>query len=323
MSHLHFDETTHTYYYDGERVPSVTGIISDLGISGQYNGSIPTVANAAIRGSAVHKILELGTEKHSKLEAMEEYLMWAEQNENVPYSEMKGYVDAGFAWLEESGAKIISTESRAGCKYYAGTVDIVAQFEDGLYVVDWKTTAQEHKYHNYQIAAYCKLLGVEKGAVVYLKKDGTYNMRKIAPEDLEIWSKLLGIYISDLPEEDKRIEAKATIHRATPIDDELVNKYLDAKRRYDEAKSDVEEYRDQIAARLKHNGRQQDGYHDALYMRWVGETVQRRLDQKKMRDFVNGLKGYELQIVENAIKAATVESKRKGHYKISVEGGKS
>ena len=317
---LTIDEKNHIYYYNGVRLPSVTQILSTLGVAGNYSPKIPAVKNAATRGSCVHKILELGTNRHSKKDAIEEYLLWCENNDHVPYSQMKGYVDAGFSWIEEYGDRIVSSEKMAGNEYYAGTIDAIVEFDNATYVVDWKTSRQVHNHHKLQIAGYCYLEGLKNGIIVHLKEDGTYDEHFVGEKQVEIWSRLLGIFCSALSDDDKKHAAKAAINESDHLSDDIAEEYLYACAEYDAAKERKERAKEALEASLIRNGRHYDGSHDRLYAKWVFPSVAKRIDMAKIEDFAQKLPEKEREILEKAIKASTKESKRKGHYKITMRG---
>ena len=166
---LTFEEATHAYAFGGRPIPSVTQVLSDVGIIRQEWFS----ESAAARGTYLH----------SCIEAFEE----GDLDEEIVPAEYRGYLDSfkrGRELLRID--RVVGVEVRAvnTLEWYGGTVDLLAFDEDGDgLVVDWKSGAPS-KWHRMQTAAYSLLdfdwYGTQepkddpdvRRASLYLDKDG-------------------------------------------------------------------------------------------------------------------------------------------------------
>ena len=140
---LDFEEETHTYYVDGERVDSVTQILSKL-FPNKYSDIDPAVLKkAAERGTQVHRAIEAyckGFDDGS--------------DEVKDFNFLRKHY--GFVPIESELPIILDF----GGKTYAGRIDLILKM-DGLVLADIKTTASLDKnYLGYQLNLY--KLGVEQ-----------------------------------------------------------------------------------------------------------------------------------------------------------------
>lgn len=170
---LTFDESTHTYEYDGKKVPSVTHILRFL--SREEYGEIDesTLNAAADRGTKVHKAVEaINNGIEAKVEAA-----------------IMPYIIAYNKWLDDSKATVIGSEIRLGCPDYAGTVDALVEFGEGQYaLIDIKTAESVKKtLVKAQLNAYRKLcqhcfIDTDNMVLlcIQLRKDGTYMQYGVA-----------------------------------------------------------------------------------------------------------------------------------------------
>lgn len=140
---LEFNQPAHAYRLDGKPVPSVT---QALGVLESYLGIPESVLEAARqRGELVHQ----GCDQIDR-EVFDADAWQAVLPELAPWFE--GYRN----WLADSGATILSSESRVGSpKYgYAGTLDAVAEIRGRLVLIDRKATAAIPPTVGPQTAAY-------------------------------------------------------------------------------------------------------------------------------------------------------------------------
>lgn len=179
-----FDEPSHTYLVDGERVLSVT---QALRLAGHVDSSWFTEF-ARQRGSAVHRALEL--QAHGTLPP--DY-----------HPDLQPYLDAHEAAKQALGFRIRRTELRAGhrVKRIAGTADAIVEFDDGSEgCLDYKT-GLAMPYHRLQVAGYVDLLyddgmvfleaktryRVRRGGL-YLRADGSWNYESYSDRnDFAVW----------------------------------------------------------------------------------------------------------------------------------------
>lgn len=166
---LEFDEATHTYSFDGRRVPSVTQILAGVGI-------IDTTwyaEQACTRGAYVAEataLLDRGILDRDSLDPV-----------------IRPYVEQWERFCADHGVEILEVERRVGERmhWYAGTLDRVVTFRADTVgvgtstiptLIDIKTGAREH-WHQLQTAAYqaaCKE-HMRRGCL-YLSENG-YSWR--------------------------------------------------------------------------------------------------------------------------------------------------
>ncbi len=165
MKELYFDPDTHTYYWDGKIVPSVTEIANP--ISSVRLNELPKwiVENARRRGSAVH-------------EYAEEYLLCGELDFDRIEPEYLPFVENFVNWARTYKPKVLYTEYKMGCEEFAGTLDLICEIDGQIILVDYKTTSSiDKKSLSVQLEGYnrlAKLYGIEIDRFMYLhlKKDG-------------------------------------------------------------------------------------------------------------------------------------------------------
>ena len=140
---LDFDEETHTYYVDGEKVESVTQILKRL-FPNKYSDINPEVLKrAAERGTQVHR-------------AIEAYCKGFDDGS----SEVKDFKflqkHYGFVPIENELPIILDF----GNKTYAGRIDLIMKM-NGIVLADIKTTSTLDKnYLGYQLNLY--KIGIEQ-----------------------------------------------------------------------------------------------------------------------------------------------------------------
>lgn len=165
MKELYFAPDTHTYYWDGKIVPSVTEIAKP--ISSARLNELPKwiVENARQRGSAVH-------------EYAEEYLLCGELDFDSIEPEYLPYVENFVNWARTYKPKVLYTEYKMGCEEFAGTLDLICEIDGQIILVDYKTTSSiDKKSLSVQLEGYnrlAKLYGIKIDRFMYLhlKKDG-------------------------------------------------------------------------------------------------------------------------------------------------------
>jgi hypothetical protein len=127
MSPLQFNEENHVYTVDGVKIPSVTTVLSSTGISDYSRVPSQTLEEAAARGTAVHRILEL-----YDMGQLAECPEWATE-----------YLDAWKKFKTEMDVKILACEMRVFHDkfWFAGTLDRIAMIGGEKYILDIKTTS--------------------------------------------------------------------------------------------------------------------------------------------------------------------------------------
>ncbi|GAA4401125.1 hypothetical protein [Quisquiliibacterium transsilvanicum] len=177
---LTFDEQTHTYYLNGQKVPGVTSVLSPLT---DFSRVPPHVLQAASDfGKAVHRACELhdlGELDHNTLDPA----LWS-------------YLDAWIAFSADHSVEWEQIEQPAynATMRYAGTPDRFGKVNGRPTVVDIKSTAQLYPAVGPQLAAYANALQQPYAdrLAVQLKGDGTYVAKPYTdPADWPLFCSLL------------------------------------------------------------------------------------------------------------------------------------
>lgn len=179
---LTFEESTHTYRYNGRVVPGVTSVLSPIS---DYSG-VPAHAleAASLRGQAVHLACQFYDEGDLYEEGLDPVL--------APYLSAWAQFrhDHDCNWFEIEKPRYCS---RMG---FAGTPDRVGTIDDEPAILDIKTTASPMPAVGPQLAAY-EMLAYDTANVycryaVYLKPDGTYLLKRYQnPSDISVFASLL------------------------------------------------------------------------------------------------------------------------------------
>jgi len=153
----------HVYTLGKRVIPGVTQIIGEAGLSG-LDGIPPwQLEQAALRGTHVHtacELLDAGT------------LDWGTVS-----PEIEGYVH-GWRALKDAMRPTILESEQIGMnpgELFAGKPDRVVKIRGVRGVVDIKSGASCAS-HWLQIEAYKRIVGVQVGWIVYVRKDGTYTL---------------------------------------------------------------------------------------------------------------------------------------------------
>ena len=169
---IEFYEDTHTYVMDGERLPSVTQLLSDY-LDDEYADIPPSVLDKAAKfGTTVHKAIELYEETG---------ILRADLDEKQTKC-LEDYINI-------KDCEVIESERIVHYKdHYAGTLDCVANTDKGLTLIDYKTSSKAYpEKWAYQLSLYKKayewMTGQEIKAlqVYHLKKIGKSKIIELSP----------------------------------------------------------------------------------------------------------------------------------------------
>jgi hypothetical protein len=199
---LAFDEARHRYLYDGKPVPSVTTILqtvnkpvlvpwavkmcSEFWLDAMKSGRTD-YDDIYKEGKSAHykkssAAASIGTNVHQYAEAFFKKLPAPE----LLTDEAKRGADAFHKWVDATKLRVLAIERRIYSKEYgyAGTVDLVAEFDGVLGVGDYKTSSGIYPEMQLQTAAYQHALQEEKGLtfgprwiIRFDKKDGEFEAK--------------------------------------------------------------------------------------------------------------------------------------------------
>ena len=139
---LHFDDSSHSYTYDGEHFDGVTTILKPLSELAYKNISLAVMEAARQLGMAVHKVIELDIKGTLDEDSLDDVLR--------PYL---------FAWRQfkaQSGFIPLLSEQRVfSIRYrYAGTLDIFGILNGDAALIDAKRVCMVQPVTGPQLAAY-------------------------------------------------------------------------------------------------------------------------------------------------------------------------
>lgn len=168
---LAFDEAAHQYCIDGVTVPSVTQLVAPLGDDfDDVDAEMElTVEAAADRGVTMHAYIayRLGGGAMEDFELPSQYLP---------------YADAVELFLSEHSITPMLVEASLAGDGYAGTPDLVCEFDGSLSVLDYKFVSQICKPRvGAQLEGYkslCEFNGIypESLFAIQFLSDGTYRL---------------------------------------------------------------------------------------------------------------------------------------------------
>jgi len=183
-----FNAERHEYTVDGQRVPSVTQVLRSL-----FDFSHVPPAVLAAKG-------ELGTAVHLACELDDD----ADLDESTVGEAVRPYLDGYRLFKQHKLTRVIATEQVVSHRIgYAGKFDLLTEFDDARWLIDWKTPLVISPAVALQTAAYVAALPAElappagmkqKRAALQLKNDGTYKLHEFSdPNDFAIFASFLNV----------------------------------------------------------------------------------------------------------------------------------
>ncbi len=166
MATLSFDHQAHAYTLDGAKLPGVTRLISEAGLS-----DMNWVTEAALlRGEYIHRTIELFL-KDDLVESTLDETLKARLDAFRQFQRETGYqVQRDDAGKPRTEVRLFHPLYR-----YAGTVDQLGTLGGAPLLLELKSGAPD-KWHRIQTALYCMLLDPRpRRAVLYLPKSGGYR----------------------------------------------------------------------------------------------------------------------------------------------------
>lgn len=165
---LEFDPVEHKYSHQGFTVPSVSQIISNLGLINTFGFN----ESAANRGRLVHEITE-------KIDKQIDFDAFDVDPDCV------GYLHAYEKFRNEFKGVVIDSEFQVfdQINYYAGTADRVVEQTGARYILDIKTGAFQ-PWHKLQLGGYWNACHEKyglcnEGLILSLKKDGSFKVQVV------------------------------------------------------------------------------------------------------------------------------------------------
>lgn len=181
MSAVIFKAEDHSYTLDGVRLPSVTQILRRLFDFSKVDPDV--LAAKAALGTAVHIACELDDAD--------------DLVEGSVHSSVRPYLEGYRLFKRHKSPRVIATEQVIHNSLYgfAGKFDLLNEFDDALWLIDWKTPLHISPAVGLQTAAYAKCLPKEftggrpvKRAALQLMDDGRYRLHEFKdPSDWPVF----------------------------------------------------------------------------------------------------------------------------------------
>lgn len=142
---LEYYETTHSYYADGIKIPSVTQLMR-VKFGNKYSGiSKSTLENAANRGTGIHK-------------AIENYCRYFDTNAEEYVRELRNFrfLEKNYKFIVQGNElPILICDEKTNKPICAGRLDLLFDIDDTHALADIKTTSTlDKEYLTYQLNLY-------------------------------------------------------------------------------------------------------------------------------------------------------------------------
>ena len=174
---LEYDEAQHRYLVDGRPVPSVTQLVAPLG---------PDLDEP---DDLLEGVLDAATDRGATMHAYIEHRLLGGEPEDFELPSMYlPYADAVELFLSEHRVTPIAIETPLGSEIYAGTPDLICEFDGVTTLLDWKFVAQISKSKvGAQLGGYRELCfrnGIFPEAMyaVQFLKAGIYRLYPVGPD---------------------------------------------------------------------------------------------------------------------------------------------
>jgi len=178
MPKLTFDEKSHSYFLDGVKLISVTGVLREARLMEYFSGH----GMYMDRGTNVHAVTELEDKGALKIEEM-------------PHP-LAGYVDGWKKFKEDMKIEVISSEEPVyhPTYLYAGMLDRRVLWKNKEAVIDIKSGVSA-PWHVLQTIGYAKCFDRPLlRFCLYLGNDGTYSMEEHKdPSDWDVFRAALAL----------------------------------------------------------------------------------------------------------------------------------
>jgi hypothetical protein len=188
---LTFDASLHEYRWNGVRVPSVTQVLAQCIDFSMVSRDVMEAKGAL--GTAVHAACELDDANDLVEESV--------------HDSVRGYLEGYRKFKRDKVTKVIATEMPVyhALFGYAGKLDLLTEFDDARWLIDWKTPLAINPATALQTAGYVNALSREltgekgpssiKRAALQLKADGTYRLHEFTnPNDFSTFVSFVNVF---------------------------------------------------------------------------------------------------------------------------------
>lgn len=175
-----YDDTKHQYYVNEAEVPSVTQLVAPLGKDYDEPDDL------------METVLDIAAERGITMHAYIEHRLNGGSREEFELPDIYGiYAEAAESFLSEHEITPLLIETHLYSEEYAGTPDLVCEFDGTMAILDYKFVSSVSKSKvGGQLVGYrklCELNGiyVDELYAVHFKSNGTYALLKVNEEPIE------------------------------------------------------------------------------------------------------------------------------------------
>lgn len=313
-----FDPENHEYFFKSEKRASVSQILQETGISGDYSRVSDFYKN---RGIAGHKMIELW---HNKA-----------LDEDSIHKELREYYKSFLKFVEDNPQyEVLETEKMffsdengdiSEMFKFAGTVDEIAKINGELCIIDNKFTSTISEAHFFQLGAYMMLAGIGKAYIRQIRKDG-YSLVEVPEEYIDNFKKILDIFFSDMKAADKKEAGIMLMKKQLDFSEIRAKSYIESlvrlKQRKDEIEAETKDIREKLESKLLIEGFSYNGKYEnetmKVYYTKSSDSVTTKYEVEKMlkeiekSDRVEYSKSEIIDLIKNYKK----DSFRAGSYRL-------
>ena len=185
---LVFDKNKHAYSVKGRKILSVTSVLPDIP---EYLLYKQNFIEKTLLGNRVHDCAHIINKRYQSTGEIPDESVYVKKF----IKESDGpYIKAYIKFLTEKKPVIHAAEIKMFHKLYnyAGTIDLVAELNNKLWVLDLKTTSKVAPYARLQLAAYLRMWNAKnmkmetfQRGIIHLKPDGMYSLISYPVKDLK------------------------------------------------------------------------------------------------------------------------------------------
>lgn len=179
---IRFEEKDHKYFLGDRELPSITKILSKLGLTKSYEGVSPYYAE---RGVAVHAAIALDLENNLDEDSLD--------------PQIRPFLEAFRAFRGETGFKVEACEKIVYSENlgYAGRIDWLGTIGDKTWLIDGKCTKKHDPAADYQLCGQAFALEPlpDRMGILELHEDETFDLIEYPVENaMGVWLAVMGLW---------------------------------------------------------------------------------------------------------------------------------
>jgi len=201
---------------EGVYYPSVTSVLQYMPKNKYFESWLKDVGHNA--DLIMRKAGDEGTQTHNAIEELlaGKELNWMDEYGNAKYNELVwGMILKFVDFWEQAKPKLLYTEefTYSDTHKYAGTTDIIAEIDEEIWLIDFKTSNSLHKTMDMQLAAYVKAIEetkdikIDRTGILWFKSAKRGPSKKVGEFQGKGWE------LKDVGEVDYNFDLFQTIYK--------------------------------------------------------------------------------------------------------------